>query len=224
MKRCCKAESIDESAKRKITKREYKRKWHKDESIDVLEPCKKIIRENLKRHFMAESHDTAAAGRSNDNTSKKRKRNGQQHNVSTVCYNEEMTNAIKCSMKKAKWILHRKQYPANPHCHRTIVCITCDQFIIGTETIHKLTNDQISKHSNRLSVQTYESYHGQVLKPKLRKWYQVNVDGLKDMLLSPWSRKYNNGYANCTYCYKGMCPNLANKRTPPKFAIANGLW
>jgi hypothetical protein len=51
---------------------------------------------------MAESHDTAAAGRSNDNTSKKRKRNGQQHNVSTVCYNEEMTNAIKCSMKKAK--------------------------------------------------------------------------------------------------------------------------
>ncbi len=39
----------------------------------------------------------------------------------------------------------------------------------GTETIHKLANDQISQHSNRLSVKTYKSYCGQVLKPKVRK-------------------------------------------------------
>jgi hypothetical protein len=51
----------------------------------------------------------------------------------------------------------------------------------------------------------------------------VNVDGLKGMLLSPLSRKYSNGYATCACCYKGMCPNWANKRTPPKFAIANGF-
>ena len=82
-------------------------------------------------------------------------------------------------MKEAKRILHRTQDSANPHSHRAIVCIICDWFIIGTETIRKLTNDQISKHSNRLSIQTYESYHGQVLKPKLRKQYQVNIDGLK---------------------------------------------
>jgi hypothetical protein len=43
---------------------------------------------------------------------------------------------------------------------------------------------------------------------------------LKDMLLSPQSRKYNDGYATCG-CYKGIFPNLANKRTPPTFAIAN---
>jgi hypothetical protein len=49
----------------------------------------------------------------------------------------------------------------------------------------------------------------------MRKQYQVNVDGLKDMLLSP--------YATCACCYKKMCPNLANKRTPPKFTIANGF-
>ncbi len=65
------------------------------------------------------------------------------------------------------------------------LCALCDQFMIGTEMIHKLTNDQISQHSNRLSVETYESYHGQVLKPDVRNQYQVNVDGLKDMLLSP---------------------------------------
>ncbi len=103
------------------------------------------------------------------------------------------------------------------------MCIICDWFIIGIETIHKLTNNQISKYSNRLSVQTFKSYHGQVLNPELRKQYQVNVDGLKDMLLSPQSRKYNNGYATCACCYKEMCPNLANKRTPSKFAIANGF-
>ncbi len=102
---------------------------------------------------MAESHVTAATQKSNNNTSKKRNWQGQQHNVSTVCHGKEMTNAIKRSMKKAKRILHRTQDPANPHCHWAIVCIICDQFIIGTERIHKLTNDQISKHSNRLSVQ-----------------------------------------------------------------------
>ncbi len=185
MKRCCKAESIDESAKPKITNREYKKRCRKAENIDVAATGRNIIRENKKRHHMAESHDAAAAQRSNNNTSKKKKRHGQQHNVSTVCHNEEMTNAIKRSMKKAKRILHRTQDPANPHCHRALLCIICDQFIIGTETILTLTNNQISKHSNRLSVQTYESYHRQILKPKLKKQYQVNVDGLKDMLLSP---------------------------------------
>jgi hypothetical protein len=67
---------------------------------------RKIIRENMKRHCMAESHDAAAAQRSNNNASKKRKRHGWQHNISTVCHNKEMTNAIKHSMKKAKQILH----------------------------------------------------------------------------------------------------------------------
>jgi hypothetical protein len=177
----------------------------------------------MKRHHMAESHDTAATQKSNKNTSKKRKRQGWQRNVSTICHDEEMTNAIKCSMKEAKQILHRTQDPENPRCHRAIVCIICDWFNIGTEMIHKLTNNQISQHSNRLSVKTYKSYHGQVLNPQVRKQYQVNVDGLKDMLLSPQLRKYRDGYATCACCYKGMCPNLANKRTPPKFAIANGF-
>jgi hypothetical protein len=85
---------------------------------------------------------------------KREKGKVSSHNVSTVCHDKEMTNAIKCSMKKTKQILHRTQDPANPHCHRAIVCIICDQFIIGKKTIHKLTNNQISQHSNRISVQT----------------------------------------------------------------------
>ncbi len=46
---------------------------HKAESIDVVKTCKSIIRESMKRHCMAESHDAAAAQRSKDNTSQKKK-------------------------------------------------------------------------------------------------------------------------------------------------------
>ncbi len=112
MKRCHEAESIDDSTKRKITDREYKKRCHEADSIDVAATGKKIIRENMKRYRMAESCDAAAAQRSNDNTSKKRKQHGRQHNVSTVCHDEEMTNAMKRSMKKAKQILHRTHNPA----------------------------------------------------------------------------------------------------------------
>ncbi len=126
----------------------------KAESIDVVASCKKINRENKMRHSMAESHDAAATQKSNNNTSKMRKRQGWQHNVTTVCHDKEMTNAIKCSMKKAKRILHWTQDPENPHCHRAVVCIICNWFIIGTETIHKQANKQISQHSKRLTNHT----------------------------------------------------------------------
>jgi hypothetical protein len=43
------------------------------------------------------------------------------------------------------------------------------------------------------------------------------------MLLSPQSRKYPDGYATCSVCYTGMQPHMASKKTPPKFAIANGF-
>jgi hypothetical protein len=160
MKRKRQAEGIEAVAKRKKTNREYMKRCCEAESIDIAAIRKKIDRENNKRHCVAESHDAAATQKSNKNTSKKRKWQGWQHNVSTVCHDKEMLNAIKRSMKEAKRILHRTQDPANPHCHREIVCIICDRFFFGTDTIHKLTNDQIFHHSNRLSVKTYESYHG----------------------------------------------------------------
>ena len=88
-------------------------------------------------------------------------------------------------MKKAKYVLQRTKDPDNPFRFREIVCIICDCFIIGTEKIQKLKPDQISKRSHQLSVTTYESYYGQELKPELSKQYQVNCDGLQDLLLSP---------------------------------------
>ncbi len=130
-----------------------------------------------------------------------------------------MTNVIDCAMKEAKQFLHRN--PANPHMHRAIVCIICDRFIIGTETIYKLTKDDIWAHSGRLGVKSYEEYYHTILKAEVKKQYQVH--GLQDMLLSPRSRKYVDGYATCSVCYSGMQPQMASKRTPPKFAISNGF-
>ncbi len=96
MKRKRQAKGMDAAAKCKKTNREYMKRCPNAESIDVAATRKKIIRENMKIHCMAESHDAAATQKSNKNTSKKRKRQGWQLNVSTVCHDKEMTNAIKC--------------------------------------------------------------------------------------------------------------------------------
>ena len=79
--------------------------------------------------------------------------------------------------------LPRTWDPGNPHRHRATVCIICDRFIIGTETIHKLTKDDIGAHSGRLGVKSYKEYYQTTLKAEVKRHYQVQ--GLQDMLLSP---------------------------------------
>jgi hypothetical protein len=57
-------------------------------------------------------------------------------------------------VKEAKKYLHRTQDPENPHKHKSIVCVICDQFIIVTEKNHYLSKDNISAHSQRFSVKS----------------------------------------------------------------------
>ena len=133
-----------------------------------------------------------------------------------------MSNVIDRATKEAKQFLQRTQDPAeDPHMHRAIVCIICNRFIIGTETIHKLTKEDIGVHSGRLGVKSYEEFYETILKDEVKRQYRVQ--GLQDMLLSPRSRKYPDGYATCSICYSAMQPQMACKKTPPKFAIANGF-
>jgi hypothetical protein len=79
-----------------------------------------------------------------------------------------MTNVIDRATKEAKQFLHRTQDPRNPHKHRATLCIICDCFIIGTETIHKLTKDDIGPHSERLGVRSYEEYYQTTLKAEVK--------------------------------------------------------
>jgi hypothetical protein len=94
-----------------------------------------------------------------------------------------MTNLIDRATKEAKQFLHRTQDAANPHQHRATVCIICNHFIVGTETIHNLTKEDIGAHSERLVVKSYDEYYQTTLKAEVKKQYQVQ--GLQDMLLSP---------------------------------------
>ncbi len=82
-----------------------------------------------------------------------------------------MTNIIDRATKKAKQFLHRTRDPVNPHMHRATVCIICDRFIIGTETIHKLTKEDICAHSERHGVKSYEEYYQATLKAEMKKQY-----------------------------------------------------
>jgi hypothetical protein len=154
----------------------------------------------------------------------RRKREEMRHqsqNDSRDCNGDNMTNIINCATKEAKQFLHRTQDPANPHKHRAIVCIICDRFIIGTETFHKLTKEDIGAHSERLGVKSYEEYYQTTLKAEVKK--QCQVQGLQDMLLSTRLRKYPDGYATSSVCYTRMQPQSTSKKIPPKFAIANGF-
>ncbi len=123
-----------------------------------------------------------------------------------------MTNVIDCAMKETKQSLHRTWDPANPLWHRATVCIICDRFIIGTETIHKLTKEDIGAHSKRLGVKIYEEYYQTTLKAEVKKQYRVQ--SLQDMLLSPQFWKYPDGYATCSVYYTGMQPQMVSKKTP----------
>jgi hypothetical protein len=131
-------------------------------------------------------------------------------------------NYFEC-IKETKIYIHRTQDHDNPHKHKSIVCVICDRFIIGTEKNHHLSKDNIGAHSQRLSVKSYKRYYETVLVPEVRKQYMINDGNLKDVVLSPRVRKIHNGYSTCSCCFSGMQPNMTRKRFPPKFVIANGF-
>jgi hypothetical protein len=72
-------------------------------------------------------------------------------------------------------------------------------------------------------VESYERYYDTILKPEVRNQYVINNVDLKVLLLSPRSRITSKGYSTCSCCFSGMQLNMANKKSPPKIAIANGF-
>jgi hypothetical protein len=62
-----------------------------------------------------------------------------------------------------------------------------------------------------------------VLVPEVKNQYMINEGNLKELLLSPGSRKNWNGYSTCSCCFSGMQPKMIRNKFPPKFAIANGF-
>jgi hypothetical protein len=116
------------------------------------------MQECVRGQQQTETSDQAAKRKKTDCDCKTRKREEMRHrshNDSRDCNREDMTNVIDHATKEAKQYLHRTRDLANLHQHRATVCILCDRFIIGTETIHKLTKEDIGAHSERLGVKSY---------------------------------------------------------------------
>ncbi len=119
-----------------------------------------------------ETHEQAALAREKQRLAKRRKQ--QPGSEKQYGYMEHVINQ---SMKESVKFLHQTIHPENLLKHRAIVCIICDHCMIGTEAIHKLTEEQILLHKKRLSVENYEEYYEIKLKSQVTKQYEV--DGLK---------------------------------------------
>jgi hypothetical protein len=169
---------------------------HQDETEEQPKLRRKSNRLNMKRKREAKIEEQTKLQRENNNMlAMRKKRQAKTEEKTANCHAEteehkdDMANVINWSKKEAIKLLHRIIDLKNPHKHRAIVCIICNCCIIGTETICKLTKEQILLHKKRLSVDSHEEYYETTLKPEVTKQYQINVDDLKGMFLSPQSRK-----------------------------------
>jgi ribosomal protein L34E len=92
--------------------------------------------------------------------------------------------------------------------HRAIGCVVCDEFIIGTEEQCNITKDQLLEHRERLGVESYEEYHGE-MDEVLQKQYEIK--GLEGILLS---RRFGKDDANqftvCSSCKKALNSKQSN--------------
>ena len=116
------------------------------------------------------------------------------------------------------------QVEQKPNTFRARVCVLCDRFIIGCETVHKISSKQLVSQGSRISVRSYEDHHQVVLKEDLVSQYHIN--GLEGLLLSPRARSYSSKDGEKMYDACSQCATAwANKKcdSPPKHAIANGF-
>jgi hypothetical protein len=148
VKRQQQTETYKQGAKRKKTDHDCKRRQRQTETEEQGVKRKKTRQDCMRR--------------------KREEMRHQSQNDSRDCHGEDMTNVIDQATKEAKQFLHRTQDPRNPHKHRATVCIICDHFIIGTETIHKLTKEDIGAHSERLGVKSNEEYYQTTLKTEVK--------------------------------------------------------
>jgi hypothetical protein len=179
-------ETPEDSAKRKKTDCDRKTKQRQSETVEQNAKRNKTDRDRKTKQRQTETVEQGAKRNKTKRDCMRKKREEMRHQLQSDrrdCNGQDMAIVIDCATKEAKQYLHRTQDPANPHMHRATVCIICDRFIIGTETIHKLTKENIGKHCRRLGVKSYEEYYQTILKEEVKKQYRVQ--GLQDMLLLP---------------------------------------
>ena len=100
--------------------------------------------------------------------------------------------------QKSQKCLWRPMVDGGRNTHKIIACEVCNSQITGTDPVYYLDKDQILKHKNRLSVQSYNEYFGDEFDPVLAK--QCGIDGLPGILLSPRSTRNKEGkFVACSH-------------------------
>jgi len=132
-----------------------------------------------------------------------------------------LNESIAKAVKQAKGYLHRTKVSNDGISHRAHVCVMCDCFILGIDSIRYLRPAVIKLHKHHIGVDSYEVYFKTKLKKELVEQYHVS--NLPGLLLSPRSKLTEKGYTTCTCCCKNMQRADVARTNPPKFAIANGF-
>jgi hypothetical protein len=128
-----------------------------------------------------------------------------------------------CSEKLQRTLLTQNELGYRIDCsiHQSLVCVVCDEFIIGTQIFHWIKVETLQYHSNILSS---SYYYKEGINQLLKLQYSVDCPQLSDLLLSPRARRDNeqNAFMCCQKCYEELS-ECKRKRHPPKYAISNGF-
>ena len=141
-------------------------------SIDAMDPVKSKAqnennqdRKRKKRSIDATDHELRDRQKIVDKNWQRDRRDKNPNQVKTGSFEMSIEEAINKSVKKAKKYLHRTKKEDDGAEHTANVCIVCDCFIIGIESIRYLHANAIKKHKHQIGVELYETYY----KTKLHK-------------------------------------------------------
>ena len=153
MKRKWLFQTQEESAQPKKTRRDCMAKQRQIETEEQGTKRKKNKQNCMAKQRQTETEEQGAKRKKAVSDYKRRKREETRHQSRSN--KENMTHVIDPAMKEAKQFLHRTRDPGHPQRHKATVCIICDRFIIGTETIQKLTKeDRLQQAPSKLVFYT----------------------------------------------------------------------
>ena len=136
--------------------------------------------------------------------------------IPSLCEFIERKKTLQAALK----YLTRTKIEGTTNEHQACVCVVCDSFIIGTEKICYLSEEELVHKSSYLDVNYLESMTNKKLPSLLRNQYKVeNCERLSSLLLSPRAPKKDNNYMSCETCYNNV--RLEKFKKPPRFAISN---
>ena len=81
-----------------------------------------------------------------------------------------------------------------------MVCVICDEHIIGVEPVFWIAKEKIIEHKARLSVSACQEYTMNSLEEELVLHYQLDDNDLKGLLLSRRAQKKEDTYTCCKSC------------------------